>query len=186
METLFIYIAKSSGLIAMFYIAYFFLLRKETFFNANRCFLLAGLFTSVILPWIVFTTVIWVEPAPSNIDWTRIPMTPVQEESFEINWYLITAIAYTLGTILLLAQFVFDFYNLNQVLKGKKIQRQADHKFIDLEENIAPFSYFNTIVYNSSMYSESEIESILEHEKIHSEQYHTIDVLITRFFCILF
>jgi len=30
------------------------------------------------------------------------------------------------------------------------------------------------------------MESILEHEKVHSEQYHTIDVLITRFFCILF
>ena len=186
METLFIYIAKSSGLIGMFYIAYYFLLRKETFFTANRWFLLGGLLTSVILPWIVFTTIVWVEPTPTNFDWSRIPMRPVQKESFEINWYLILAIAYIIGIALLLVQFARDFYNLNRVLKGKTTHQQADHKFIDLKENIAPFSYFNTIVYNSSLYSDSEMESILEHEKVHSEQYHTIDVLITRFFCILF
>jgi len=186
METLFINIAKSCALIAMFYVAYFLLLRKETFFTANRWFLLIGLLTSVVLPWIVFTTIVWVEPTPTNIDWTRIPMTSVEEESFQIDWYLFTIIAYAIGAFLLLLQFAFDFYNLNQVLKGKTIQRQADHKFIDLKDNIAPFSYFNTIVYNSSLYSEAEMENILEHEKIHSEQYHTIDVLITRFFCILF
>ncbi|KFC59757.1 hypothetical protein FEM08_14250 [Flavobacterium gilvum] len=113
-------------------------------------------------------------------------MTPVQEESFEINWYYILAIAYTIGSVLLITQFIYDFYNLNRVIKGKSIQHQADYKFIDTTENIAPFSYFNTIVYNSSLYSESEMESILEHEKVHSEQYHTVDVLITRFFCIFF
>lgn len=186
METQFLYIAKSSGLIGMFYIAYYFLLRKETFFTANRWFLIAGLFTSVILPWIVFTTIVWVEPAPANFDWSKLPMRPVQEESFEISWYLVLAIAYIIGIALLLAQFARDFYNLNRVLKGKTAHQQEDHKFIDLKENIAPFSYFNTIVYNSSLYSEAEMKSILEHEKVHSEQYHTIDVLITRFFCILF
>ena len=170
----------------MFFLAYYLLLRKETFFNANRWFLLAGLFTSVILPWIVFTTIIWVEPTPTNFDWSKLPMRPVQEESFEINWYLVLAIAYIIGIAFLLAQFAMDFYKLNRVLKGKTTHQQEDHKFIDLEENIAPFSYFNTIVYNSSLYSEAEMESILEHEKVHSEQYHTIDVLITRFFCILF
>src|SRR6186713_1693975 len=116
METLFIYIAKSSGLIGMFYIAYYFLLRKETFFTGNRWFLLAGLFTSVILPWIVFTTIVWVEPTPTDFDWSKIPATPVQKETFEINWYLVLTSAYIIGTALLLIQFAFDFYNLNRVL----------------------------------------------------------------------
>jgi hypothetical protein len=187
METLFLNIAKSSGLIAMFYIAYYFLLRKETFFTANRWYLLMGLITSLILPWIVFTTIVWVEPTPANFDWSKIPHSvPAQKESYEINWYLVLVAAYGIGTVLFLIQFGLDYYHLNRVLKGKTIQQQADHKFIDINENIAPFSYFNTIVYNSSLYSESEMESILEHEKVHSEQYHTIDVLITRFFCILF
>jgi ribosomal protein L10 len=189
MESLFIYIAKASGLFGMFYIAYYLLLRKETFFTANRWFLLVGLLTSVIFPWIVFTTIVWVEPTPAltpAVDWSKIHTSPIQEESFEINWYLVLTIVYAIGTVLFLIRFVLDFYQLNRVLKGKTFHQQADHKFIDIEDNIAPFSYFNTIVYNSSLYSESEMESILEHEKVHSEQYHTIDVLITRLFCILF
>jgi hypothetical protein len=186
METLFLYIAKSSGLIGVFYIAYYLLLRKETFFTSNRWFLLAGLITSVILPLVVFTTIVWIEPSTTTFDWSKIPTAPIERENFEINWYLILAIAYAIGTVLFLIRFALDFYQLNRVLKGKSVQQQADHKLIDLKENIAPFSYFNTIVYNSSLYNESEMESILEHEKVHSEQYHTIDVLITRVFCILF
>jgi hypothetical protein len=187
METLFLYILKSSGLIALFYLAYYTLLCKETFFTSNRWFLIAGLVTSALLPLFVYTTIVWVEPTPINYNWSKIPLnTPIQKESFEINWYLVLAIAYSIGITLFLIQFAVDFYQLNRVLKGKTIQHQADHKFIDLKDNVAPFSYFKTIVFNSDLYTESELESILEHEKVHSEQWHTIDVLIIRFFCILF
>jgi hypothetical protein len=188
METLLIFLIKSIGLIGMFYLAYFLLLRKETFFNSNRWFLLAGLISSVVLPLIVFTKIVWVDPTPTNFDWSNIPMTTnaVEKEAFEINWYLVFAIVYLIGILVFLMKFIFDFYSLSKVLKGKTIQHQADFKFIDVTENIAPFSYFNSIVYNSSLYSETELENILEHEKVHSEQNHTVDVLISRLFCVFF
>jgi hypothetical protein len=187
METLFIYLLKSSALIALFYIGYYLLLRKETFFTSNRWFLIAGLFTSALLPLVVYTSIVWIEPTSATNNWFKIPVeTPIKKDNLEINWHLLLIVIYTLGSTLFLFQFVFDFYNLNRVLKGKTIQQQARHKFIDLKENIAPFSFFNTIVYNSSLYNETEMQSILEHEKVHSDQYHTIDVLISRLFCILF
>ena len=187
METLFIYGIKSSGLITMFYLAYYFLLRKETFFTGNRWFLLAGLFTSTLLPLLFYTKIVWVEPSPTHFDWSKIPVSaPHEKQTFEIDWYLVLGIAYGIGILLFLLKFALDFYSLKKVLKGKPIQRQADFKFMDVTENVAPFSYFNTIVYNSSLYSPTELENILEHEKVHSEQNHTLDVLISRFFCIVF
>jgi hypothetical protein len=187
METLFIFLVKSSGLIGMFYLSYFFLLRKETFFNSNRWFLLAGLITSVILPLVVFTKIVWVDPILTTIDWSQIPVTtPVENEAFEINWYLVFTIVYSIGILVFLMKFAFDFHSLSKILKGKTIQKQADYKFIDVSENIAPFSYFNYIVYNSSLYSETELENILEHEKVHSAQNHTVDVLVSRLFCVVF
>jgi hypothetical protein len=188
MEAIFIYIAKSSGLIILFYCAYYFLLRKETFFNSNRWFLLTGLMTSVILPFLVYTKIIWIDPVPvSTVNYPKsfIPQAIVQE-SFEINWNYIVLSIYCIGFVVLIIKFATDFYSLNSVLKGKKIQQQADFKFVDVSENIAPFSYFDYIVYNSSMYTASELESIIEHEKVHSDQNHTIDVLISRVFCVLF
>ncbi|RYJ38763.1 Peptidase M56, BlaR1 [Flavobacterium anhuiense] len=213
MEALFIFILKSSGLLAMFYFAYIFLLRKETFFNSSRWFLIAGLITSVVLPFVVYTKVVLVEappaiaPAPiitttenavknipvSNQDaivytpqYKPTKVTVVEEKNFEINWSLVLAVVYGIGFLAFMIKFALDFYSLNAVLKGKKIEQQSDFKFIDVDENIAPFSYFDYIVYNSSLYTATELENILEHEKVHSDQKHTVDVLISRVFCILF
>ena len=187
MEAFYIYLIKSSGLIALFYLAYHFMLRKETFFTSNRWFLLLGLFTSVILPLVVYTKIIWIEPTPVNYDWSSLPITTtVNEDHTEEYIYLGLAVLYCMGVLYLLTKFGIDFYSLQKVFKGKIIKRQADFKFIDLQDNLAPFSFFNTIVYNSSLYSSSELENILEHEKVHSEQNHTVDVLLSRLFCILF
>ncbi|WP_281233386.1 M56 family metallopeptidase [Flavobacterium gelatinilyticum] len=201
MEALFIFIAKASGLTALFYFAYYFLLRKETFFTSSRWFLLAGLLTSVILPFIIYTKVIWIDPAPvsyapstyvlnSSPAYTAASYNAnpqgIEEKTFEIDWNMVSIVIYTLGFAAFMLKFAIDFYSLNSVLKGKKVEQQADFKFIDINENIAPFSYFDYIVYNSSLYSEAELQNILEHEKVHSDQHHTIDVLISRIFCILF
>ncbi|MGO4905129.1 M56 family metallopeptidase [Flavobacterium sp. W20_MBD1_R3] len=187
MEAFYLYLIKSSGLIALFYLAYHFMLRKETFFTSNRWFLLLGLFTSVLLPLMVYTKIIWVEPTPVNYDWSSLPISTIIDEDHTQEYiYLGLAVLYFIGTLYLLTKFSFDFYSLQKIVKGKTIKRQADFKFIDLQDNLAPFSFFNTIVYNSSLYSSSELENILEHEKVHSEQNHTVDVLISRLFCILF
>ncbi|HEY1197085.1 M56 family metallopeptidase, partial [Flavobacterium sp.] len=210
MEAVFIFILKSGGLLTMFYFAYIILLRKETFFNSSRWFLLAGLITSVVLPFVVYTKVIWITPAPlpaPEIVKTEIknittynqhvvsyqPVNTLQyepqiteEENFEINWSFVLMSIYGIGFAAFMIKFGLDFYSLNSVLKGKKIEQQADFKFIDVNENIAPFSYFGYIVYNSSLYTSAELENILEHEKVHSDQNHTVDVLISRIFCILF
>ncbi|BFM44810.1 M56 family metallopeptidase [Flavobacterium sp. CFS9] len=201
MEAFFIFIAKSSGLVILFYCAYYFLLRKETFFNSSRWFLLAGLITSVVLPFLVYTKIVWIEPTPvvqtpvmaasratmAAMDYSKTYLSPaIEEDTFEINWNYVILAVYGIGFLALVIKFMIDFYSLNSVLKGKKVLQQADFKFVDINENIAPFSYFDYIVYNSSMYTASELESIIEHEKVHSDQNHTMDVLISRVFCVLF
>ena len=187
METLFIYLIKSSGVLILLYLGYYFLLRKETFFTTNRWFLLSGLFTALLLPLIVYTKVVLVETTSPIIDWSRIPAkTSTVSDSFEMNWFLIFGVIYGIGTLVFMAKFFFDFYSLSRILKGKPIHSQADFKLIDTNENLAPFSYFNTIVYNSNLYTAAELENILEHEKVHCEQNHTTDVLVSRVFCILF
>jgi len=187
MENGFIYLIKASGLIGLFYFAYFLLLRKETFFSANRWFLLLGLITSSVLPLFFITKIIWVEPTTDSFDWSTIPVTTsVTAPKPEINWYLVLACVYFTGIVISFLKLVFDFNSLIQLLKGKTIQQKDAFKLIDIAENIAPFSYFNYIVYNSTLYNTVELENILEHEKVHSQQKHSIDVLISRLFCIIF
>ncbi|HEY0092147.1 MAG TPA: M56 family metallopeptidase, partial [Flavobacterium sp.] len=187
MEAVFIYLIKSGALIATFWLAYFLLLRQETFFKSNRWYLLFGLVTSVILPLVTFKKVILVEANPDNLHWAPFPGEVIAaEQAFEINWWLVAAVAYSIGIAAFLSRFFFDFYALRKALRGKRVTQQADFKFVDTNENISPFSYFSYIVYNSSLYSPMELQNILEHEKVHSDQNHSVDVLISRIFCIVF
>ena len=136
---------------------------------------MAGLITSVVLPFLVYNKIVWVEPVAneisalnqkpftvSNLNVSQVPIPTIQNDSFDINWNYILLAIYILGFLALVIKFAIDFYSLNTVLKGKKVHQQADFKFIDINENIAPFSYFDYIVYNSSMYTASELENIIE------------------------
>ncbi len=187
MEPLFIYLLKSSGLISLFFVSYHILLRKETFFTSNRWFLLSGLATAVVLPLLVYTKVVWVEPVATTIDWSTIPAAPVIKQKTFMDYVpLILASIYGIGMLVLSIKFLYDCYSLRRLLKGKSMHFQADYRWVDTKENLAPFSFFKTIVYNSALYSPTELENILEHEKVHSDQNHTLDVLIARVFCIVF
>ncbi|WP_051219154.1 M56 family metallopeptidase [Flavobacterium frigidarium] len=187
METIFVYFLKSSGLLALFFISYHTLLRKETFFNSNRWFLLSGLVTSAVLPLLVYTKVIWIAPITSNFDYTTIPLTTVVEQKSILDYLpLMALLIYGLVITLLAIKLLYDFYSLKQLLKGKVSRYEADYRLVDTKENLAPFSFFKTIVYNSELYNAIELENILEHEKVHSDQNHSFDVLIARLFCIIF
>ncbi|MDG2433283.1 M56 family metallopeptidase [Flavobacterium sp.] len=85
-----------------------------------------------------------------------------------------------------MSKIILDYYRLQTILKNKAFRSESNLKFIDTVDHIEPFSFFSTIVYNSSLYNSTELDSILQHEKVHSRQYHTVDVLLTRFFCALF
>ncbi|MFD2943079.1 M56 family metallopeptidase [Flavobacterium notoginsengisoli] len=187
MEAIFVYIAKSAVLMLLFYCAYFFLLRKETFFNSNRWFLLSGLIVSSILPLLSYTKIVWTDATQNlNTNIESALLSIPEKQNSDINWNYVILAFYGIGLLIFLLKLAIDFYSLNAIIKGKKVKQQADFKFIDTQENIAPFSYFEYIVYNSSLYTATELENIIEHEKVHSDQNHTIDVLFSRFYSIIF
>ncbi|HEU0137128.1 MAG TPA: peptidase M56, partial [Flavobacterium sp.] len=136
MEATFLYLAKSSALLAAFLLAYHFLLRKETFFSANRWYLLAGLVASTVLPAITFRKIIWVDPVVRNVEWTALSGVETQHlpaaiEQPEINWFIVAAAVYLVGMLCFLLRFIADFLALRSVLKGQVVQQNDGYKIID-------------------------------------------------------
>jgi Zn-dependent protease with chaperone function len=192
MEAIFIYLLKSSGLIALFFIAYYFLLRKETFFDSNRWFLLSGLTTSLLLPLFFIKKVVYVERPKYTMDdlmafSNQNPVTINTVSAVEaFDWMQFIWVSYVIIASILLLKIVFSFVSLYRMLFQQQIIKKEQFKLINLNQNIAPFSFFNYIVINSNLYTNDELQSILLHEKIHSQEKHSIDILITKIFCILF
>lgn len=192
METIFIYLLKSGGLITVFFLAYYFLLRKETFFDSNRWFLLAGLFTSLLLPLFFIKRIVYVERPKININdfvvYSQENPVAIQEipavEAFD--WVKIIWVSYVLIASLLVIKIIFSLVSLYRMLHKQQVIEKENFKHINLNKNIAPFSFFNYIVFNADLYSDEELNSILLHEKVHSREKHSADVLIAKLFCTIF
>lgn len=193
MENFITYLAKASAIMAVFYIAYYALLRKETFFNSNRWFLLAGLFTAAFLPLLEYTRTIWVEAASDRFlsradlyTLMRYQAQNVQDNGFKVNVYDLASGVYFAGVCLFLGRFAADIRSILLIIRKGAPAGQGKFRLIDSRLISSPFSFFKYIVYNSSLLDEDELRDIIAHEKVHSRQMHSLDMIIGQFFCILF
>ena len=144
------------------------------------------------MPLFFFKKVIFVEKPTLSVDdlatMSQQTSSTVQEiqTSVPIDWFQIVAIGYGIIVAVLLVKIIANLASLFQLLNKQQIIKREQFALVDLNENVAPFSFFNFIVFNSSLYSEEELQSILLHEKVHSQQKHSIDILIAKLFCTVF
>lgn len=186
------YILKSSALLAVFYLAYQFLVQKETFFNTNRWFLLSGLFASLLLPLVTIKKIVYIETPKVSINHLANYTSPKNYISKDISaveafdWMQFVWVGYIIVAIILIVKIIISIVSLYQMLRKQQIIVKENFKLVDLNKNIAPFSFFKYIVFNSNLYNKEELNSILLHEEIHCKEKHTIDLLIARMFCVMF
>jgi len=191
MENLFLYLVKVSALIALFSLSYNFFLKKDTFFSSIRFFLISGIAASFILPLFTITKIIWVDPSPilQQITTKSLPVIPAPapalEESFEMNLWYVAGIIYLIGALFFLFRFIADIYRVSTILKNQNLKKVDGFKFIDTDKNISPFSFFRYIVFTSSALSTEELNNIIAHEKVHSSQLHSLDMIISQLACIV-
>jgi hypothetical protein len=97
-----IYLAKSSAILGLFFLIYSVFLNKETFFKANRIYLVSGVFVALILPFISIKKIIYVAPTPLTTDVFKSTefiqvATTATEPTAAINWIYVFGVLYALG-----------------------------------------------------------------------------------------
>lgn len=171
------YLLKSSALIAVFYICYILFLQRETFFDANRWFLFLGLITSILFPLLVIP--IYVDmPATTNGGFSVIATTAqtTPEPSFDLT--TLTLWVYAIGVSFFLGRLLIQFLSLMKLINKNDKEKSGKYTYIRTSESLSPFSFFKWIVFNPKLFSEKELELILQHEKIHASQLHSIDTVL--------
>lgn len=178
------YLLKSSGIITLFFVVFKLFLALDTFFQAIRIYFLAGIICAVAIPFINITTYVETSATPilvfssSAQNLLNLPMTT------EVNWNYWLAIIYIIGAALSGIYLLFQFTNLYRILYKQPYKKIDNHKIIESDLNVSPFSFFNYIVYNPVQFSESERQQLLNHEQTHAKQWHSFDtVLIQLFLC---
>ncbi|HLS30404.1 MAG TPA: M56 family metallopeptidase [Flavobacteriaceae bacterium] len=191
METL-IYLLKSSAILSLFLLVYEVFLKRGTHYKANRVFLLAGIFTAAILPYLTVEQVTFVtEVIPSSsvqeATTTSLPMSESvnalpQQPGF---WELLDVETLLFGiyltvTSLLLLRFLFGFWQLRHFLKKQNnYYFKNGIKYIQTNDKTGAYSIFKNIVYNPAIHTTVELELILKHEEAHVKHNHSVDMLLS-------
>jgi TonB family protein len=151
--------------LVLFYVFYVLLLRKETFFQLNRIYLVTAALLSFFIPVIQAD---WVQNLfiTQQVKYTIYSM-PVMDYHFKpiddryISMGEMLTILYLSGILILSAKLTWQLFKLKEVIS----RPQAD----------VPYSFFKTVKLNDSNADNAVIEA---HEQVHAQQWHSADVLL--------
>lgn len=184
METFFIYLLKSSGVILLFLVCYKLFLSRETFHASNRYFLLSGLALAMVLPLITYTKTIWIELSTLDIPILETIEPVTVEVAHTIEWLSILFIIYSIGIIYGTIRLLVQLLSLRKVFRNSRIVQDGKFRILESNKPLQPFSFFKYIIYHPESHSEEDIKAILAHEKVHSRQFHSRDILVMHLFAI--
>jgi len=190
------HLLHSTIFLSLFYVFYWLLLRRETYYALNRWLLVGIILISIGLPYIKIPQT-WSINA-SNIEVITAHITtrtnansfntsskdPIEIDikentsvesftSIEILWYFYMA-GVLIFSIAFLIQLGLLFYKKRQL----EYIQDGNCKIYELTGNKPPFSFYNWVFINPSLYDNETYEQIIAHEKIHILETHFIDKLI--------
>lgn len=179
MPTFIIYLIKANIALTLFYLAYRFGLRRLTFYNLNRFFLLFGIAFSALFPLVNINTFFQQhEQLAGSVayytpDWSSMQLA--QPQPFTV-WSIIQYV-FWVGAVVMTVRLSIQLLSLLRIHIRTKNGIIYHEKVKIMYDRINPFSFFKNIYINPGLHSPEELENILKHEKIHVKGWHTADVL---------
>lgn len=187
MEAFLLYLLKSSAILALFLVSYQLFLKKETFFINNRIFLVIGLISSFLVPFITFTRTVIIETRPlteSNLYLSENAFT-VTEISQPFSWVPLLASIYVIGILFFGFRLFIQLWALQKIKNNADVIKKDNLTHVKTEKQISPFSFFKYIFYNPLLFKRSDLKIILKHEEVHATQLHSLDILLSEIVLIL-
>ncbi len=180
------YLIKVSAIIAIFYLCYNLFLKRDTFFESNRWFFIIGLITAILIPLVVIPIYITVQPQEFIYSGSN-NLTSLSETTVTpFNWNAVITTIYFLGVSIFAVRLLIQIYSLVSLIIRNRKQRSGKFIYVEVEDNISPFSFFNWIVFNPNQFKQTELEQIITHEKVHANQFHSVDILLIQIVSVVF
>lgn len=178
---------------AIFLTFYKVLLENESMHQFKRFFLIVALVSSFIIPSIVFTEYIEIEPSDvstqvlaieQNIENQNIAKEVAQSP---LNWSLVFWTIYGIGVVGFGFRFIRHLIQLWSRIRNNPKLKQNSITNVLLKQQLPPHTFFNFIFLNKHKFETKNIpNSVLLHEETQALQKHSLDVLLIEFLQVLF
>lgn len=188
---------ETATCLAVLYLVYHFLLRKERSFQYNRIYLLAAIVLSFTFPLLNFN--FNPEALPNILNsihqvGNEVSNEPIIEAdraySFTITanserpyllWWEILLLIYVVGLSFGLLKFLLRIRVFKETIWYKRHNTRYKKKgyfFVKTEGSLPTFSFLNYLFWDDSQdLSEEEKDQIISHEEVHIQQKHSMDIL---------
>ena len=182
------YLIESGISLGLFALVYFLFLRRETFFNVNRWFLLVSVGFSALLPLLHIPLY---APQPTLLP--EVTVTPYvnllttitiygagftqEAEKFFLSYSLLGYI-YLIGVAFFAIKLLIQLFQIIRLIVRNEVATEGKLKIVVLNREISPFSFLYYIFVSNNLQNTQGWEKMLEHERQHIRQGHTFDVLL--------
>ena len=186
------YLIKVFFSLAVVYLFYAVFLRRLTFHNSKRWYLLIYAYSSLLIPFIN------ISPLIEKNDWKTsslvqsIPIVQsfVKSQGIEPatrsldawDWMLIVLFA---GTMVMMVRLLIQYVSYLKVKRNATVLLDENIRIYQVDQVIIPFSIGNSIFINKDLHEEEELKDVIRHEFIHIKQKHGIDIFLGEILIIL-
>jgi uncharacterized protein YjhX (UPF0386 family) len=196
MQPLIIYLLKANVVISIFFLFYLLVLKNDKSFWQNRFYLLFSLLSSLSFPFFpglsfshlntiqrqiptvsplnnLYTTI-----GNSQINNVRVttPYVVVKQGFTPPSLLQILVGLYLFVSLVLLIRLAIKLIKLGVLIK-KTDKQLVDGIYYCAFDGTAPFSFFKYLVVNKQLFNDRELQQIITHEKVHIQQWHSLDIL---------
>lgn len=181
-----LYFLKLSVSLAVLWVFYQLVLRRLTFYNLNRWYLLGYSVLCFFIP------LIDVGPALGSGDEIgvirMIPVVAVAASVSRPGWGIreVAAIALAAGVLVLLVRLLVRWLSLVRLSRRSRLLAEDGRiRIYRVEGAVRPFSFGRAVYLNPELHTESELADIVLHEYVHIRQKHSVDILFAELLSVI-
>ncbi|RFZ90855.1 M56 family peptidase [Mucilaginibacter conchicola] len=188
MPALFVFLLKVNLALLLFCAGYYLVLRPLTFYTLNRVYLVAAILFATVYPYIDLTA--FAQRHENLAKPVQVVMykwqLPAEEMLSKPDYWQWATVAFWVGVVVLGIRFTMQLFSLHMLYRNSKPQRIHSHDVRVIEGEAAPFSFWRSIYINPANHSQNDLEAILQHEQIHVNGWHTLDILLAELSCVFY
>jgi len=170
------YLLEANIYLGVFYLLYFLLLNKETYYKLNRAYLLCIPVLSYVIP---LTQIGWLKEYEEGGQVVTVIYNPNlhQNAGATATYFTLQNIlvyGYIAGAAVMLVVFAFKIFQLIKLTRAQKSLLNNKYKLVNVADTNTAFSFFNYLFIGTNV---SGADTMIRHELVHIEQKHSVDIV---------
>ncbi|MBN8685768.1 MAG: hypothetical protein J0M10_02075 [Chitinophagales bacterium] len=189
MPFIFIYILKVSLSLGVVFLFYHLVLRRLTFYNWNRWYLMGYSVLCFFLPFIDISIALEQSAIKNNAVISWVPVLGQNfinepDESVTLGLWDYAGLVLLTGILIMLIRFCIQLWSIRRMRRNAVLLSEDGMRLYQVDAAIIPFSFGDSIFINKDQHTIQELEEIIRHEFVHVKQKHSVDIIWGELLCL--